>query len=805
LKRILFAMAVAGLLSVSTATVFSDTGSRFPISDPNPRVGTPNDPEFDCAESDDEDPDVPRCSDVFAEQWKLFGFAPDATEETALYHDAAHLAAGQTSQISGVSADLAWKTTIGRPDVAIAILDTGIRWDRGSLRLRIWLNRNELPLPRRADGTTSSAYDANGDGAFNVADYDGDSRVNKNGGPNGIAGVVDGQDLIRTFSNGSDADRNGYVDDIAGWDWFDDDNDAYDASSYSSAGGHGSGRAEDAAEETNDGLGGAGMCPRCQVMTLRVWDTFVAPGDTYAMATLYAADNGASVQEVALGVLQNSRFAQAATQYAFDKGLALMQVSSDLNTSSHNYPTNYNNTIFVAGSVADTHGVSENNAELASVLQPFGVGTNAVSTWFRNSNLTQFGGHAHIVMMGDTGSQATGQASGAAGLVVSRGLELASQTGGRLTANEIKQILTGTAEDVLPENTVGSGIPDPAQPGWDQHFGYGRVNLAAAVNRIGAGKIPPEAGIESPAWFAPLDPVTTPLVPISGYVSARRATSYVYQLEYAMGLEPLDAAFIPFASGGSVAGQDGQIGVLPLSEVAALMPGAAHLPVLLHRATARDRQPGEPGGGPQDPVRLPRPDVARGVAKVRRQRRRVQHSLRGPQRRRGPGDRHGELLWRGVGLERRRFALPVLQPRQAIPGARAVQHFPPFRRAGVHQQRCRPRPGGLHHSRNRRHHRRRLAGDHRRQRRSGLCAARQRQAGLRLPCRAEPGVFGSRCAHRHQPRQDGHLLLACPRRSQQRWPTGHRRLGYGPAGLRLELERQAAAGLAGVPAGPRRR
>jgi hypothetical protein len=320
-KRLPFAIAVAGLLSLSVATVFSDTGSRFPSDDPNPRVGTPNDPDFDCAESDDEDLAVPRCSDVFAEQWKLFGFAPDATEETALYRDPAHLAAGQLSQVSGVSADLAWKTTTGRPDVSIAILDTGIRWDKASLRLRIWLNRNELPLPRRSDGSTAIAYDANGDGAFNVADYDADGRVNKDGGPNGIPGLVDGQDLIRAFSNGSDADRNGYIDDIAGWDWFDDDNDPHDASSYSSAENHGSGRAEDAAQETNDGLGGAGMCPLCQVMMLRVWDTFVAPGDTYAMATLYAADNGASVQEVALGVLQNSRFAQAATDYAFDRGL----------------------------------------------------------------------------------------------------------------------------------------------------------------------------------------------------------------------------------------------------------------------------------------------------------------------------------------------------------------------------------------------------------------------------------------------------------------------------------------------------
>ena len=49
-----------------------------------------------------------------------------------------------------------------------------------------------------------------------------------------------------------------------------------------------------------------------------------------------------------------------------------------------------------------------------------------METWFRNSGLTQFGGHAAIVMMGVTGSEATGQAAGAAGMVKSRGFELAS-------------------------------------------------------------------------------------------------------------------------------------------------------------------------------------------------------------------------------------------------------------------------------------------------------------------------------------------------------------------------------------------
>jgi hypothetical protein len=567
-------VAALSVLAVVSPGFAGHTGStRFPNPDPNPRIGTPDDPGFDCAEPDDEDVVTP-CTQVWSEQHNLFGFPPASTEATATYHDPAR--AGQ-GQISGVSADRAWKITTGDDEIAIAIIDTGIEWSNSELRLKIWLNEGELPLPQLAGGGTAPSYDANGDGLFNVADYNNDSRVNSAAGPNGNPGVVDGQDLLAAFSNGADNDANAYVDDIVGWDFFDDDNDPYDASSYSAADGHGTGRAEQAAAQTDNGSGDAGVCPDCQIMPLRLWDTFVAPADTYAMATLYAADNGADVQEVALGVLQNSKFAQAATAYAFKKGVALMQVSSDLNTANHNYPTNYNNTVFVAGTVADSHGLGqdfgEQSEEFAQFLSLFGIGTQApVGTWFRNSGLTQFGGHAAIVMVGDTGSTATGQAAGAAGLIKSRALEV---LGDPLTSNEVKQIITLTAEDVLPENTVGEGIPDHAQPGWDQHFGYGRADLDDAVARVAPDAIPPEAGIESPPWFMPLDPVTNPDVPMGGFAAANRASSYTYTLEYAPGLEPLEETFTQFGTGSGTEPLNGTLGTLPLDDVAALLPGAA--------------------------------------------------------------------------------------------------------------------------------------------------------------------------------------------------------------------------------------
>jgi hypothetical protein len=123
--------------------------------------------------------------------------------------------------VRGPSVDKAWQVTTGRPDVVIAVLDSGIEWDNvgamADLANKIHLNSAELPLPE----STTTGYDRNEDGVFNVKDYlaDGthaqDSRVSDQNGN----GLVDPEDLIMIFSNGADGDANGYVDDIAGWDF----------------------------------------------------------------------------------------------------------------------------------------------------------------------------------------------------------------------------------------------------------------------------------------------------------------------------------------------------------------------------------------------------------------------------------------------------------------------------------------------------------------------------------------------------------------------------------------------------------
>ncbi len=550
-----------------------DTGQQFAAGSVQ-RSDTPTDPGYDYAETDDQDAVTPS-TNMFDEQWGFFGFPSQHTIDSAKYADGPN---ATNPMVSGFNASGAWKLERGRPDVTIAILDTGIKWDRGSLRARVHLNKGEMPLPQ--DGaTTCTGYDCNNDGAFNVDDYANDPRVSHTAGPHG-SNQIDAEDLIATFSNASaggkqagvDDDGNGFVDDIAGWDFFDNDNDPYDASSYFAAGNHGSGRASEAAETGNDGSGGIGVCPHCQLMPIRVWDTFVSDGNTFGMGMVYATDNGAGVIEGADGSTYHSAFAEQASQYAYDHGVVQTYSGDDLNTGNHNYPAAYQHAMLIEGTVPDTMGLGMDAGQQAAAFRE-GLCTaqeavtggcpgteTPVKTYFRSANTDQYGGKSSISMEGSTGSENTGKASGAAALVISAAKDANPSVD--LRPDETREILEQTAERVTTGNTAGLGSPDPgANPNaasvdqWTTHFGWGRVDLGKAVSLAASGKIPPEAAIASPDWYAP---VTGASVHITGLARARFAAAqqFHWRLEWGVGETPSDAAgsltpWHTFASGDS--------------------------------------------------------------------------------------------------------------------------------------------------------------------------------------------------------------------------------------------------------------
>jgi hypothetical protein len=557
-RSLLLAVLILLVAAVPAVAVTSGFENPAPPLDPqqqllvtpgdNPqRHDTPNDPNYDQAENDSQHK---TSTNLYDERFDLFGFPSQYNSANARYYDPQNANPNRIdkSQVSGFNAAGAWKVTRGTPDVGVAILDTGIKWDNRGLRTQVRLNKGELPPPVNNNSsiepsavascsayTHTGSYDLNGDGTFNVDDYACDSGVSVTwAGRNGLGGLISGQDLIRAFSNHTDGDSNGFVDDIAGWDFFNDDNDPFDQSSYFAAHNHGTGRTEEAVERANDGDGSLGICPHCQFLPVRVWDTFVSDGDTFGLGIFYATHMGVKVIEGADGNLYHSAFTEAASQFAYKQGVTQTFSGDDLNTANHNYPGNYNHVMLIQGTVPDTVGLGQNQSnEITAQLQKFvpQFGTAAPpNTYFRSANTAQFGGHSSIAMEGPTGSLNTGKASGAAALVISA----AKANGIDLTADETREILEQTAEDVLPGDTGtpatgGVGNPDPAAKGWDSHFGWGRADVGAAVAVAGdASKIPPEASIDSPDWYAP---VTGTSVAVRFHARAQHATNGQFHWE----------------------------------------------------------------------------------------------------------------------------------------------------------------------------------------------------------------------------------------------------------------------------------
>ncbi len=75
----------------------------------------------------------------------------------------------------------------------------------------------------------------------------------------------------------------------------------------------------------------------------------------------------------------------------------------------------------------------------------------------------------------------------------------------------------------------------PARKGYDEFYGYGRLNADRAVRAAANGTIPPEAEILGPAWFTQVDPAA-PTFALRGSVAAR--TKYRCEVDVAPGGQP---------------------------------------------------------------------------------------------------------------------------------------------------------------------------------------------------------------------------------------------------------------------------
>ena len=428
---------------------------------------------------------------------------------------------------SGMWVDRAWRDfTTGRPDTVIAYVEGGINWHDGSaadLVNKVYLNRGELPVPCTGSpctttyGATFAAYDVNHDGVFNVQDYVNDPRVSDRN----HNGYLDPEDLIATFSDGIDHDHNGYVNDISGWDFYDHQN---DPTTTDTAYTHANGQMRQAAAQTNNGIAGAGICPRCMILPVKAGAEALDRTDDLAQAWLFAADSGASVIVSVTADLGYSSFMRQAVESIWRRGVVMVEASNDFDSTDHQGGMFWPHVLPGNGEVAD-------RATTSGRPNPC-VTTQA--TFRERSNYTSWGTHNmfSVATSGGSTSESTPTVGGVAALLLSYGKVAADQhlIGSPLTNAEAVQVLRATASDV--DNPL---LPWPGKPGWDLQYGYGRPNVWKAMQAVSTGDIPPVGWIDSPDWYSLYDPTTTSTVPVTGHVEARRSTGYTWKLEFALG------------------------------------------------------------------------------------------------------------------------------------------------------------------------------------------------------------------------------------------------------------------------------
>lgn len=176
----------------------------------------------------------------------------------------------QQQNIQLANVQKAWEVTKG-DSVVIGVLDTGVDWEHPDLQGNIWINYTEM-----------------------------DGRP------------------------GVDDDNNGYIDDIRGWDWINNDNNPTDDNS------HGTHVAGIIAARGDNGIGITGVNWHGKIMCLKVMQS-TGRGDavTIARGVEYAAAMGAKVMNLSLGGYYESLALKASLEKAYAKSFIVAAAGND--------------------------------------------------------------------------------------------------------------------------------------------------------------------------------------------------------------------------------------------------------------------------------------------------------------------------------------------------------------------------------------------------------------------------------------------------------------------------------------------
>lgn len=258
--------------------------------------------------------------------------------------------------------------------------------------------------------------------------------------------------------NGRDDDGNGFIDDINGYNF------AYDNPSVRDDGGHGTNISGTVGASTNNALGFAGIDQKCRLMICKnLDDENLGEYSWWSASLYYAANNGARVINMSEGGYDYSKTLETAINFAYEAGCLIVASMMNKNNSDSYYPASFKNVMAIGATDTDdsrcrefTWGGGSNWGKHISVVAP---GNKVYGLDYKDN-------FNYDVYWSGT-SQATAYVTGIASLLL-------GQDPSR-TNKDLKEIITKSAVDKV-------GDPREDTNGWDQFYGWGRVDLFEALN-----------------------------------------------------------------------------------------------------------------------------------------------------------------------------------------------------------------------------------------------------------------------------------------------------------------------------------
>ncbi len=221
--------------------------------------------------------------------------------------------------VNQIGAPQVWNKTLGSKGVTVAVIDSGIDLNHPDLKQNIWNNTKEIP------------------------------------------------------NNGIDDDHNGFIDDIHGWNFFDNNNDVSDKLTPS----HGTHVSGIIAAEMNN-LGVVGVAPNVTIMPLKVFGTSPNVSIGISNAIDYAVNNGANIISMSLGGSNPDYYIEQAVRNAWEKGLVIVAANGNEGAKAPvSYPAAYPEVIAVAATTDTNNIASFSNSGTQTEISAPGVLINS--------------------------------------------------------------------------------------------------------------------------------------------------------------------------------------------------------------------------------------------------------------------------------------------------------------------------------------------------------------------------------------------------------------------------------------------